>query len=361
MQLYRVYTNGLDAMWHPDKQIENYSSLIWTERYRPAGDFELKTADITKTMAELPLGSCVTLIDTREVMMVETHEVEVDADGKYVLTVRGRTIETFFENRTTLINEDPIKSAIDDTNAVMINDREAAYAAQKIIDNARSDLLDGNCGIDWITGTANAEAIIDVDLKDRFVPRGRAYDAFLKILEEENLGVRNIRPTTYPGSLNVNVYLSHTGETNLPNVVLDVSSGHFLGPVSYIWSIRDYKTAVYVASKNYFVKVFRSGMSGYSDLDHRVDLLDFSDITQTGTKIPTMLRAKGKTYLNEHRKVLIISGNVSPDIPYKYKTDYGLGDRLRIKGEFGTTDEMQVTEYIRVEDQNGERGYPTLS
>lgn len=356
MQLYR-----LDDGYFPEESIDGYKSLIWTERYTPAGDFSLVTANIQKTMDKLPLGSCVALHDSKEVCFVETHEIERDDDGNPQLTVSGRSFETFLENRSTLINEVPIKSAIDDTNAVMINDQAAPYAAMKIIDNARGSLLDTHNVIPNIDGTITAEALRDEGEKDRFITRGRTYDEVLRILQEENNGIRNIRPTGTGTKLLLNIYQNWSGVTTNPNVVLDVTAGHFIGGVKYTWSIKEYKTAVYVASKNYFVKVYATGASGYSGLDHRVDLVDYPDITQTGTKIPAMLRAKGKTYLNKHKKQIFVEGSVSPEIPYKYNVDYGLGDNIRVRGEFGANDIMQVAEYIRSEDENGEEtAYPTL-
>ena len=106
--------------------------------------------------------------------------------------------------------------------------------------------------------------------------------------------------------------------------------------------------------------MFNSGASSFTGLDHRVDLLDQSDITQKSDKVPTMLKAKGKAYLEAHKKTFLLERSVSPDIPYKYNEDYGLGDRIKVRGDYGAEGTMRVVEFIRSEDADGEQAYPTL-
>jgi hypothetical protein len=356
MQFY-----AMNDDYRPSVLIENWSSLIWTERYRSAGEFELKTADIAKTKAALPLGTCVTLLDTQEVCLVENIEIARDANGTPTLTVSGRSFETFFENRTTLVSPDPIKDAANDTNATEVNDQTAPFAANKLIDNARSPNVDPADEIPGINGTVTAESQAGDALNDRVIARGDTYSEFIKILEEAQCGVRNIRPTPKSSDMTVGTYQYWSEESFNPDVALDVLSGHFVGAVRYTWSNKDMKTAVYVASKNYFIKVFASGQSSNIGLKHRVGLLDFGDITKTGTKITNQLKSKGKSYLAEHKAKFFLEGTVSPDIPYIYNTDYGLGDRIKVRGDWGAEGTMQVVEYIRSEDENGETAYPTLS
>jgi hypothetical protein len=350
----------LNDVYRPNKLIEKWESLIWTERFRNAGDFSLKTYLIADGMTDMPLGSCVSLMDTQEVCMVETHEIEKDGKGDDMLTVSGRSIETFFENRITIVSGTPIKNATSgDTNATEVNDQVAAYAATRVLYNARTNQLDANEVIPNFNETISDDASSVGDNADRQIARADSYSELMKLLEEENTGIRNQRPLAASTStLVTNVYKYWSGVSVLPQMCLDVQSGHFTGPVRYTWSIKDMKTAVYVASQFQFIKVFASGQSGNTGLDHRVALIDATDITKNTTKVPGMLKARGKSYLNQHKKTFSFDGKVSPDIPYIYNKDYGLGDRFKIKGDYGAEDTVQVVEYIRSQDKNGEVGYP---
>lgn len=352
---------SLDANYRPNKLIEGWESLIWTERYIDNGDFELKTFDIGNTRTLLPLGSCVSLQDTREVCMVESHQIDKDEDGSPLLTVTGRSLETFYENRITITAANPIKnSTTGDTQATTINNNTAPYAATRIMYNGRTNTLDANEVINNVNETFSNDANSVSDTADRQIARADVYSELKKLLDEDNSGIRCIRPAAASTStMTFNVYKYWSGFSPLTNMALDVLSGHFTGALRYTWSIRDMKTAVYVASNQEFVKVFASGASGYSDLQHRVALLDATDITTKTSTSAGMLKARGKSFLNAHKQTFAFDGKVSPDIPYTYNVDYGLGDRFKIRGDFGAEDTVQVVEYIRAQTKDGEVGYPT--
>ena len=351
--------------WRPKELVEGWESLIWTERWRTAGDFSLKTALIDDALRAMPLGSCVSLNDTREVCIVENMEIQRDAKGADVLTVTGRSWETFLENRVALKTLTKITDTSvtpNETNSLEINGRSAGSAAAYLIDLARGTTISANDEIPNYNATVEPTADDVDDPGDREIARGSVYPELLKILDEGNLGVRNLRPLyNNTATLTTNVYKWYSLVNFLPDVALDVLSGHFVGPVKYAWSIKGMKTAAYVASKNGAVKYFDTGASGYKGMQHRVDLVDFSDITKAASSsLNSKLKAKGKSYVNKHKKLYGIDGKVSPDIPYKYNVDYGLGDRFKVRGDYGAEDTVQVVEFIRSQAKDGgETGYPT--
>ena len=81
----------------PDSLVEGYTSMIWTERYLENGEFEMKTPKVSETKALIPENSMLSLLDTQEVMFVETHSIGRDSNGISELTVKGRTFETFLQ------------------------------------------------------------------------------------------------------------------------------------------------------------------------------------------------------------------------------------------------------------------------
>jgi hypothetical protein len=358
-----VITLGSD--YRPKDLVEEWQSMIWTERWRREGDFSMKTYKIRDTMAQMPLGSMVSLQDTRECCIVENHEIEKDANGADTLTVSGRSFETFFENRVALKELKQIMNTTvspDETYAFEIANRTAGSAATYLMDIASSDSLSTNDLMVAFNAYLSEDADVGSDTADRDMPRGSVYAALLQLLEEQNAGVQNLRPlANNTATMSMNIYRYHSGVNFLPDMALDVLAGHFTGPVKYTWSIKGYKTAVYVASKNAVVKVYQDGMSGKTGLDHRVDLLDLGEITsKPSTNLNGKLKAKGKSYLNKHKKVFAFDGKISPDIPYKYNVDYGLGDRFKIRGDYGAEDTVQIVEYIRSSDKSGgETAYPT--
>ncbi len=83
----------------PDELIEDCSSKIWTERYQDPGEFELKTNQVNKLLKLLPEMSLITHRETKEVMYVETHSIGLDSNGFPELTIKGRSLAAFLENR----------------------------------------------------------------------------------------------------------------------------------------------------------------------------------------------------------------------------------------------------------------------
>ncbi|QAU06740.1 minor tail protein [Gordonia phage Chikenjars] len=89
-------------VYRPDELVENYTSLIWKEGFRPTGAFEMKTYDIERTLQQLPLYKLVSLRDTDEVYIVTSHYIGSNDAGEDVLTVKGITyLRYLMENRPT--------------------------------------------------------------------------------------------------------------------------------------------------------------------------------------------------------------------------------------------------------------------
>ena len=88
--------------YHPDQLIEGYISLIWTERFQNPGEFQLKSYDIDRMKDLLPVDTLVSHLETKEVMRVETHLIEMEGEGEDatpVITITGRTAYAILEDR----------------------------------------------------------------------------------------------------------------------------------------------------------------------------------------------------------------------------------------------------------------------
>lgn len=385
---------GYDEPWKPSMVIEGYDSLIWTERYQPAGDFELKTStNIEQMLIDLPLGSFVSLMDSLEVMYVETHSIGKDADGLTTLTVTGRTIESFLENRTTVM-PGTTASSINilspppytlDILSVMIDNQIDSKETGIFIDTNMAFNMGSDLSLSY-TSVARA----------RQIPRGNTYEEVLKILAEDNLGIKNYRCRPFKGSYQVPDGLDpygliiYNGDDKRSTVIFDVKAGH-VENTKYLMSVRGYKTSVYVASQNGGVQVSASGTANNTGFNRRIYNLDATDITTAaGATLTAQLTARGRADLATKKKTILFEGDISPQNPYRYGPhgrfgvtldvgggveyeignpaspdylggDYYLGDLVRVVGEYGVIQDMYVTEYVRIEDSTGERGYPSLS
>ena len=54
------------------------------------------------------------------------------------------------------------------------------------------------------------------------------------------------------------------------------------------------------------------------------------------------------------------SGEVDYTTMYSYKKDYYIGDIVQLINEFGISRAVRITEYIRSEDNSGNKSYPVF-
>jgi len=69
---------------------------------------------------------------------------------------------------------------------------------------------------------------------------------------------------------------------------------------------------------------------------------------------------KARIELTKHNRALLFDGAISAVTPYKYNSEYFLGDKVTLLAQYGFEESMIVSEYIRTEDAEGDRGYPGL-
>lgn len=359
---------NLGSDFQPDTVIENYKSLIWTERYRDAGDFQLKTHDIEKTLSLMPLGSMVSVKDGYDCMFVEDCIIEKDPDGAMELTLSGRSFETFFENRVAHEGSARMFTLDGDPEAVgtpqyawqLASTGEASSKYAYEIIRYRSMIA-----TDGATYIPNLTCVVADNAKLGPKPRryitvqiGNVYERVIEILEMDDLGIRAVLPA--PGGNVITMYI-YAGEDISDRVVFSESAGHF-EKTSYASSTREWRNGAIAHSQWDWTYNFGSSTAG---LGRRFGWVDAGDITHQSYSINSNLDEKElqsriATYLTQHKMLGVFAGTVSPDIPFKYMTDYALGDIVRVMANYGTNQKMRVSEYIRVEDQEGERAYPTL-
>lgn len=351
-----------DDGWQVRNLIEGYQSLIWTERFGAASNFELKTPLISETMIELPLTSCVTLRDSYEVLIVETHQIDRDENGNDILTVTGRGFETILEQRAV------VNQASDYNNNTWTGTPWGL--ATLLIGNS---LIPGNVIV-------AADAVNDVqqgqswggpeqDYIQLQMKAGQAYDAVLDYLaRQDKHNMRTLKPgLTGRGKLTIDTYSPKNltkDQSTYPYVLFSVKTGSLVNP-SLLESFQNWKNVAYVVCKQGMeIVAVNDDWAGVPGTFRRVIQVDASDIDTISdpTKLSNVLKDRGQTAMVGHNVTKILGGALNPESPYIYNVHYGLGDKVSCWWEdYNIRQPMFVTEYTRTWDGNGETAYPTLS
>lgn len=429
----------------PDMLIEGYNSLVWTERFQSHGEFELKTFDVDRVFKALPEDALVSHLETRHVMMVETHSIEMvgeGADARPELTVRGRSASLILEHRYVEGKYGKKRRLRKKLSAV----GAGITLMYNVLDNASGkDVTRGDDDpdteftvndYDWNTKdripnvAISDSASVDGETRWWNVKEGMLYPQLMKILIDQDLGLRVLRPgspnpatvatvtanpiadrgvinRTFVEDVQALRFDIYNGVDKTRTVKLSTLQGHLDSP-AYLMSKLDYKTIVEMrAGENVRIgDIVRNTTPGDANLEGwKRRVMDFDagtpDIPDAPEK-PREPRANAtaaqraayrnaldnwqdkqarwqnkrdrivddfkeeetknaRRALKKRRRIDMFTGAASDLSPFKYKTNYDLGDLVMLRGDYDKYVTMQVVEYVRTEDANGDRGYPGLA
>lgn len=420
MDVVRLGPAG-STTYKPDILIEGYESMIWTERFQTPGDFTLKTPRVQEALNLLPEMTFISTLQSSEVMMVENHLIEEDENGHRTLTVSGRSISAFLEHRHLeggYGKRRKLAKKYSPTGALLV------LIWNAIDNWSNKDVTrEGDFSWttkDQIPGVVVSESVpVTGDLKNWWVEQGPLYPQLEKIMLKGDLGIRIIRPdsgpftkvaietalanrgditrtlTTTTNAIRFDIYegldRSHNQATN-PIVGFNYIQGH-IDNDKYLFSNQAYKNACEVMTGIGGKDVYRSGDSGLTGWSRRVMSFDGGEPeykkdkpTYPGKNASEQKQTKYEADLadweNEkaaidaefledvaddalralkaQRRVKLFSGDISPLAPYTYNNHYKLGDYVTLYGAYDQTEKMLVSEYVRTEDAEGDRGYPGL-
>lgn len=346
--------------------VEQYESLIWTDRMKSAGDFELLLpADHAKRDAlEIELRLYCTGSYTP--MRIESHEDIVEEGGKRLLRVKGRSQVMDLTQRVAASTSNNPKWNVNGT---------PTHLARRIYTEI---CVDGKLNPkDVLTYMQLRDHTQDSDLfpKDT-VPAGvdsvnkqlelqSVYSAIKLLATEYDFGFRVSYDPKNPLPLWFDVYtgVDRTGaQTKFPPVIFSPTLENLSNTHEYT-SIVDLKNVAYVISSlGHKIEVTAPGYNPNTSGFRRRVLPLYVEVEETWTEeyILGYMQNRGYEELAKHRVYSAFDGEVSQTSRYRYLQDYNVGDLVEMQNTTGDTNIMRVTENIIVADVEGYRSYPTL-
>lgn len=361
-----VYT--LDPLLRRMELFEEFESLIWTERYRQYGDFEMHIASTRRSRSLLLADTLLAMDQSNRVMKIESVEDATDSDNKRMLTVKGRSLEIIMDDR---VARDSL-SNLTASPKWTITGLTAPAAARKIFhDICVTGILSPYDVIPFINeGPLSVEPsniTEPVDLVSVEIEPTTVYDAISQLAEIWNFGFRILRNGD-TSQLWFDIYMGSdrtTGQTVLPAVVFTPQLDN-LQNTKELTTTENAKNVAYVFSPAGFQMVYAQGVEiDVSGFERRVLIVEADDITNEEYPVPEDLTAallgRGTSELSKALTVQALDGEISQASQYKPGRDYNLGDLVEMRNVDGVANNMRVTEIIYASDAEGERSYPTLS
>ncbi len=369
MEPYTLNRNFL-----PQDVIDGFSSMIWTERYYGDSEVELVAPTTSDIIQKLPVGTFLTIKESDEIMILETADID---EGK--LKVTGISLLKWLNNRFVRAKKQP-----EDLHWALGN-VPAGQHIWNIVYNMcclGSPYLNGT--ID--TGVTNPQRLVIPNLTldsydasggnlDIAVPYGPLYDAIREIANTNKIGMKiylaSATDVTY--SLKFKDYkgTDRTSAQNVRPIIRFSPQMESFTNIKELQSIAAFKTLIYVfAPYNPGSLAPAPGVADlgaqYSGFDLRALQVFADDITTdqvsgNAAKLKNMLINRAKDQLTKNHYIQAVDGEIVPDSQFMYGRDYYLGDLIEVQGNSGVIGTATITEYIRSQDESGEKAYPTVT
>ncbi len=355
-----LYT--LDSLFRRDQVIDVFDSVIWTERWREKGDFELSLNSTRENRSRLKTGTLLACNESFRVMQVEEVEDDYNADGIRTLKVKGPSMEALLEDRAA-------KATLSDTTTEpkWVITGVPTFVARKIFHDI---CVTGNLNVGdkipfIIEGTfmtpstiVEPDDVITTDLDPQTV-----YSAIKALADAWDFGFRLLRYFD-TSQLYFDIYMGNdrtTAQSTFTPVIFTPELDN-LQNTSELTTTSKAKNVAYVFSPAGFHVVYALDVNpDVQGFERRVLVVDATDITADNPDVTAALIQRGREELSKNQAISAFDGEINPNSLYKYGRDYELGDLVEIHNSDGVASYMRVTEQIFASDREGERSYPTLA
>lgn len=370
--------------------VDGWKSVEWVERYHDAGSFSIKARLDSGVREAIPVGYCVSHVDSKELMVVESHVVESSADEDPILTISGRSLISLLENRIPLTRSFwPYPPDVPWASSYMDRDDfpEPVYAGrsynaiQALIGNSLCDgwgNTDPHEAIPGVTvGFENdgigLDGLLDLEVHTWITSEGKnAYDDLMKLLDMDNLGVRTnrlymdlsdvqkVRFEIYPGyDRTSEVIFSYDNATVNSSSSLDTTNNYY--NAVYVKMTKER----YMLRLDGVVQTFGMGRRALyveaPEIDEQYEDL-YATINWPETEIKDAARAKALEVLGQHRKTHLEELDVERNSNrYIYREDYEVGDLVTVDLGYDGPSVRRVESQVEIEDEEGFTTYPTLA
>ena len=193
----------------------------------------------------------------------------------------------------------------------------------------------GQFSTDSKLDTVNETALVGIDRFEGSVDAEIAYHPDYETL----------RDTLYPGGTLTTNAAGTTGEYKVANLKVECPTVAFHSWISVLYP----GTSSQEGGKSYYTI---SGDAIVARLA-RMNNTDSWQVSMTTIAMYPTLYNAGLNALAENLPKETFEGTVIPNGIYKYKTDYDLGDIVKIENKYGVSADARITEVIETIDENG--------
>lgn len=330
--------------------VDTASSIIWTNRFRECGDFEIYVPVSDEMVDLLQIDRMVLRQDDNMAGIIEKVDISTDEENGDYLTVTGRCLRSILDRRI-IWDQTVLTGSLENAMRQLVTD---AYISPTIAARKYAGL-----------SLAAAHGYTD-KVSVQFTGTG-LLDALEQLCASYNYGFFiTIKDGGMVMDFTKPVDRTVEQEARLP-VVFSDEYDNLLTTV-YAINKKEYKSVALVAGEGEGAARRRTTVSRSSDtagLARREMYVDARDLSSnegeiSDTDYMAQLAERGSTELSMAALVETMEGTVDIGQMYTYRTDYNLGDLVTVINRYGVAASTQVLEVMETWDENGYTCTPTF-
>ena len=334
--------------------IENFSSAIWTDRYREFGDFELVIPINDDAVPFIRKNYYLYTQDSEHLMIIEDISTDFSIEESTKLIISGRSLESVLDRRiiwglktfnTTLQNA--VKTIL---NEVFINPTNSKRKVSNMVFVESTDTR--------ITSLRVEAQFTGDNVYDVIVALCEAFDIGFKMVLNSN---NQFEFSLYKGDDR-----SYDQTTN-PYVVFSPKFENLID-ANYTESDRELKNVTLIGgedqgnSRKY--ATVDSSATGLNRRELFTDARDISSNVEGGTlsaaEYTNLLLQRGREKLSETATTKAFEGRAETTVMFLYGVDFFMGDLVQVDDGYGHDSPALITEIVNSQDADGVSTYPTF-
>lgn len=343
----------LDSNFKPVTILDSFESIVWADRYRSYGDFELYTSVNSDILSLVQKNYYVINGNSEHVMIIEELLIKTDVEEGNKISITGRSLESILDRRIVwglkTLNgnlQDAIKTLLDDC---IISPSDT----NRKIEN-------------FIFEYSDNPAITSLTINTQYTG-DNLYDVIASICEEKKIGFKITlnQNNQFVFSLYKGIDRSYNQSEN--SYVVFAPEFENIINSSYLTSNKDMKNVALIGGEGEGDDRKYTSIGSAKGLDRRELFVDARDISSNidDTELSTdeynsLLQQRGNERLSEKSDKVAFEGEVETALMFKYGVDYFLGDIVTIRNEYGIEESPQIIEIIESLDESGYSVIPTF-
>ena len=353
--------------------IDTFISLIWTDRYDEAGDFELLLPMDTPVTNLIKEDYYLVIDESEHAMVIEDITITTDVEEGKRLKVTGSSLEKILDRRIVWNKTIFKKTYVGDTTEVDTVPSLQDAIIQLLDENVTSSAAMTARQIkNFVYEKSIDEAITNLTIEAQYYGES-IYEIVSTLCKENQIGFK-----VTLNSDNQFVFKLYAGadrtydQIENPYVVFSPDNDNLFNS-SYYRGKSSFKNVALVSGddsddeskKEYQQPVQVGNAIGIDRREIFTDGSDISitvddDITLTPTQYAAHQKQKGIDTLIEHLEYEAFEGEVEATVMYKYGEDFFMGDYVQLEDEYGHEGQAYISEFIMSQDASGISMYPTF-